>query len=283
MYMMKRSNGFLLLDDEKMISFRDFSNSYWFILNNVKYFFKKCDTLNTCYSELFFSELAKCLLIPTVSYDLAIYSGMYGVISKNFNTNCAKEVYLEEILKKFYNEVIVNNQDDFINEMFLENTHNLDDIWLALDYYYADKDVVKNLMEQIVDSFILQICTGNRDMHYKNLVILEDEEIHLAPNFDYGLCGHVVFEEGVRENYNLQVSPLVFSLKNTPKVTILDFFNLSSSEYKERFIEKVNLMPDGSFIIENIERRIGVSIHSEIKESLLCKYEKIRDWRPQGV
>ena len=52
---------------------------------------------------------------------------------------------------------------------------------MAFEYYYKDRkdksSLVSHLMSQIVKSFVLQIITGNVDLHYQNLVLL-DGQLH---------------------------------------------------------------------------------------------------------
>lgn len=221
-------------------------------------------------------QVAHHLQIPTVHYDLAKFGSMTGVLTESFNPSLLQEVYLKDILEKFYDEVVCLNLKDYPNGYFLENIFNLEDLWSALDYYYRERKdkatIVNNLMNQIVDSFLLQLCTENIDLHFLNLVVLDGENPMLAPNFDYGQCGMVLYDSTI---YNLQVSPLLQD--NDAQTTILEFLGLSSLEFRERLQEKVNLMPDFFAVCHSIEQNTGVEIPPDIQEALILRYKNSKE------
>ncbi len=272
---MERKNGFCILDFHKIIRTiprNQEGNIYVFLLDGKEYFFKECEE-KECYVELFCEQVARFLGISTVHYDLARMENMTGVFSEGFNPNHCMETSLKEILEIFYHDVVCNYTDDFSHAFFVENTFNLENIWEALDYYFRDyKDkniVVSRIMKQLVDSFILQICTGNSDLHYLNLTVLNEEEPILAPNYDYEKCDSVLSS---LNTYTLQVSPLRFFSKNDGITTILKFLQFSSCEYKEYFLKKVSLMPSPFEIFSKIEDQLLIPIPSFIKEILSSKY-----------
>ncbi len=159
---MLRKNGYLVLDDEKEIKKNqdDFAKVHWFFVDGQELMFKSGVSEYVCFAELFGEQVALSLKIPTVSYDLAMYRGVRGVLSPNYNPLHVKEIPLEVILQKYYDEVICENFEQFPNEMFLQNVHNLEDIWWALEYSYKEHanktKIVEHLMHQIVESYILQ-------------------------------------------------------------------------------------------------------------------------------
>ncbi len=276
---MERSKGYLILDNEKIIREEKCSiSSFWFLINGKEYMCKMVGDEYFCYVELFYQYVSLALGIPTVRYDLAKFSSVIGVLTETYNPQHYKEISLESILSLFYNEVIVNNQEFFPREIFLENTQNLEDIWLAFLYYYRNRlektEIVKHLMKEVVDSFILQICTGDIDKHYNNLFLLDCDKPVLALNFDYGWCGQVDFYS--KCSYNLQVFPLTFSNLNDARTTILDFLNYSSDEFVFYFISKVNLMPSVGKIFEKIENQTGVEVPLYVREMLIAGYGPLK-------
>lgn len=275
---MERKNGYLILDNQKMFYKENQAvGCFWYLIDGKQYMFKSCEPL-FCYMELFYEQVARHIQISTVHYDLAKSGLMTGVLTESFNPNLMKEVYLKDILEKFYNEVVCLNTQDYPHVYFVENTYNLEDLWSALDYYYLDREdkasIVSHLMNQIVDSFLLQICTENIDLHYMNLVVLDGESPTLAPNFDYGQCGFVFHDAGT---YHLQVSPLSFSETNNAQSIILEFLGLSSLEFRELLQEKVNLMPDFMDVCHIIEQNTGTNIPKDIQENLLFYYKDSKE------
>ena len=51
---------------------------------------------------------------------------------------------------------------------FIDKKNNLYDIWYALDIYYKDSEITKQLMEEIINIFIFYILIGNIDRHLLN-------------------------------------------------------------------------------------------------------------------
>jgi len=272
---MIRKDGYFVLDGQKSF-FKDnpYIGCVWFHIEQKEYMFKYCGA-KFCYNELFYERVARALNIPTVHYDLAKLRKETGVITESFNPNHCKEVSLKEILEKFYDEVVISNITDFPNAFFIENTFNLEDVWQALVYYYRDYDkskqnrIVSKLMSQLVDSFILQICTGNPDMHFLNVVVLDGEEPELAPNFDYGRGGSIFSDDSM---YVFQVAPLRFSDHNSAKTTIQAFLGTSSEEFRQHFIDKVSLMPSFDSVISSIEMQTEVPVPNDVKEFLFTRY-----------
>ena len=140
-------------------------------------------------------------------------------------------------MKEYYENVITKNIDLFPNEIFIENAFNLEDVWWALEYHYHEnknkEQIIKNLMNQLVDSFILQILTFNSDLNFENLIILEDENPVLAANLDYGKGGLVDFEFPIY-NYFFSVVPFDMKEKKDAKRIIQDFINLSDLTFVKK-------------------------------------------------
>lgn len=279
-----RENGFLLLD-EKIIKIKKKKKNgthygFWISYNQEEYYFKT-GTEYELYMELFCEEIANLLMIPTASYDLAKLNGREGVISKNINPKNKKEITIYKILEEYYENVITKNINLFPDEIFIENTFNLEDVWWALEYHYRNnknkEQIVKNLMNQIVDSFILQVLTFNSDLNFENMMILESENPVLAANIDYGRGGLIDLKLPVH-NYFFSVIPFNMKEKKDAKEIIQDFINLSDSIFIMKLEKCVSILNPNSLrkALKNIETKTNYLIPDHIKEYLYYGfYEKI--------
>ena len=119
-------------------------------------------------------------------------------------------------------------------------------------------------MKDIIDSFILQFLTGNRDLNLSNLVIIEDDIPFLAPNHDYSIQDINNYSE---LNYALEVEP-------KSKESILDnFLNTSSDYYINYFKEKIMAMPKIETIFLRVELKAKKKIPTNIKLRYMRWYE----------
>ena len=265
---MKYIDGYVNLDNEKMIKDPNpkkikygMNESFWFMINDEEYFYKECLELEEAYMEMFASIIAKCVDIKTVKYDIAIFHNHIGVVSKNYNEKHLKEKALQEIINNFYKKVIEKNKE---YNYQLKDLYNLEMIWDALRYQYQDNEIVLKLMKDIIDSFILQFLTGNRDLNLSNLVIIEDDIPYLAPNHDYSIQDINNYSE---LNYALEVEP-------KSKESILDnFLNTSSDYYINYFKEKIMAMPKIETIFLRVELKAKKKIPTNIKLRYMRWYE----------
>jgi len=269
---MKRENGYIVLEQARKISRIGSHDVYFAYVDGNMYYFKKGTAVEN-YTNVFCSLLANHLDIPSVSYDLAKYKKVCGTISEDFNPNQSDVYYLHDILKKYYTEVVKKYSRLFSLEKNFKSLYNLEVIWWALDYFYSDhKDkekIVQSLMDDIVNSFILQIVLGNSDMHFFNLCILGKKDPVLAKNFDYDKCFLADFDN-LDYNYELQVS----SDKKTLacESTIKSFLSFSDFSFVERLRSKVLKMPSFSSLVLEVEEKTGEKVPREVYYFLASGY-----------
>lgn len=273
---MKRENGFFILDSSLEILEENEKGYPWFFIQGSKQMFKPVSLLWDAYQELFGEEIAKSLKITTVHYDLAQYKEDIGVLTDNFNPSNEECFPLDKVLLKFYRDVIWNHPSLFIEEQLYTKTYNLETIWMALLHFYKNNalrdSIVERIMNQIVDSFILQICLGNPDMHEQNLFLINGKCPCLAPNFDYIQSGYVNLVEN-SGFYNLQVTPNHEVTKDKPIETIRSFLSLSSSEIQKYFYEKISMMPTCDELFFKVEQRTCYPIPKEVQDHFKMYYE----------
>ncbi len=167
-------------------------NKFWF--NNYEYLFKETysDSYED-YAELIASELANFLNISCASYDLAIYNGKKGVITKNFvneddgnelisGTEIINEVYqkyvcpIKAICQKYYDivssmqstknilkELMLLYKNSLINSKVLEqvNINNIDNLDDSLvEHYLNEFNVIMNDLNEMYEEDFTGLSNG---------------------------------------------------------------------------------------------------------------------------
>ena len=249
--------------------------------------FKEQSNLYTCYSELFSEEIAKILDFETAHYDLAVFNGYQGVISYNFLKN--EENYLSgfDVLNEYFEEKIFMDQkmasmynidldNDTIDEAF-DKLNNLDSIWSIIEEKYKDdphkRQIVFNIMDKVVDKLMFDILTVNVDDHSDNWALIDNR---LAPLFDneriINMHNKEKNEERVKKGLNDKELLMTVdgSGINKPLEVLKYFLKISSSEYKERFENKLNKLETNlEYIPINIEKRTMCEIPDAVKTYFL--------------
>jgi len=275
---MERKNGYLILDNEKIVRKIPRNTTgfvFEFLIHGEEHYFKPCEEAHALL-EVFCSYVANRIEIPSVFYDIAIYQNQLGVLSKTYNPNHEKEISIRDLLVSYYINVIVEDEDLLKDVSDFDNLYNLDDIWNALDFHYKNREdkniVVARLMREIMDSFLLQIILGNRDMHFTQLIILDGEYPHLTLNHDYGEACLVNIQNNFYP-YALQVTMKDTSSKVQPKFTIFELLTSSDEIFIEYFKEKLNLLPSSEEVLLEMNRKLDILV-SKDKISFFLKHYK---------
>lgn len=105
---MERKDGFLVIDDFDRIEKEYYKGRHcvgWFTDGQNDFLFKKYDynTILNCYRELVYAKLATKLGMKNVGYDLAIYRGVYGVITKNCTSY--ETISMEQIINNYQKKI----------------------------------------------------------------------------------------------------------------------------------------------------------------------------------
>ena len=240
------------------------------------------------YAELFAEEISKILDIPTAHYDLAIFRGKKGVISYSFikeydtyypGTDILLDFYEQNLeddpeKRKLYN---INNRDSI--ERMLDKLNNLEDIWSILEDRFKNnynKDIIiPRIIHGLVNKLIFDILTVNVDDHTENWGVLDDNELGkiLAPQFDNARILNLhrnILVERFASKSPLQDKELDLTVDNSSVRKPLDvlkrFLDISSSEYRDLVIDKVNKLQEGiDSIPEIIEKRTEYPMPSYLK------------------
>ena len=282
---MERKDGYIVLDNyknvEHIVNESTGRNIYFFNIDNNSYVFKPTKYR---YNELFAYVCSKELGLESIEYDLAIYKGFKGVISKNYKKEGAKYIKGREILHAFYYDnpeflklLGIENtlNSDFCDAINLQKINSLETIWIALEYYYDNIDV-SNIMDKLVDLFIFSLLVNDFDKHSSNWEIEEyNNNISLVPIYD----NERAFLE-CDEILNLHVSTDDFE-KDPYRGSLEEFIKKSDRTYIDRLVNYYNIIySEGKFdeIINSIEEYTHTLVPKDIKEQLDMMYYSIKSY-----
>ncbi len=253
---LKRANPTVNIEKNNGVSQFVFS----FIFNGEKYYFKY-DSFASPYNELLAYFVANDLNISSVPYDLAKVGNFRGVISKDFKVVDAKYIQGAELLKQFY--------DDPKYWQY----NNLEDIWDCLEEYYRNitnhREIIKELMYQLVKMFVFDILTGQVDRHGHNWGIVEytNGKIELQPIIDNSRI--------FMDRPDLLVIQMNANKNNIFMADSLEYYlDVSSKEFRDLFKDSLWVISEENLvsIFSRIERQTNAKIPDEIKENYRLKF-----------
>lgn len=255
----RNENGFIDISNLKSNSK---FYSFWFEYDGIKYYFKKRRSSLDVYNELIAEELAKDFDILSAHYDLAIYNGNKGVISKNFISENDKYIPMKDIL--------INHHEKLCK---VDKLNNLEDIWETLEDRYKNEEIVEKLMNQLVDIFMFDSLIGNYDRHVSNLGIIENKNgVNFAPLFDNEKILSDSILNGV---YSLGVDRDDYYLKILKENFLIKFFRVSIPEYIEYYKSKLWIISDENIdkVLKRVEDRTNSMINENLKQKIRDKFE----------
>lgn len=241
--LMKRENGFILLDDYQgqVISSAGHNQVICFTIDRENWYFKETEKANL-YKDLFCSFICSSLNIAYVEYLLAKYKDKIGHLSHDYKKTHEKEVTLYDVLIDYYYSYAVE-LDEYQDLKSFDELYNFQDVLKAFEYRYRshkNKEIIlQRLEKELLDAFLLQIFLGNPDMHYKNLGVLESEEdVRLTPNYDFERAFYVSIDNDL---FPYALKWRRSEEKQIPGETILEF--MKDTKYQEYFFYKISLLP----------------------------------------
>jgi len=296
---MKRINGFLNIDSYFIKNYKKkyvnefvkkVSDIHYIItINGRNYYFKK---LKNPYTELLAYEVAAFLGLKSVSYDLAIFQNMYGVISEDFKDKNCKYVSGQDILFEYsrsprcmtYLENMGLEQtevNDYPNNApYSYNINNLEIIWQAIEYKYKQLGInidMEKIMNDLILIFIFNILVMQNDGMSQNWV-LEESAYGVNVGLLYDNAEAFKFVEG---KYSPQCNfSTNFNDVGLGTYAILEeFLKISDKVYVDLFKEKFNMLTEDVFLklIQRAEYKIECSIPNEIKTYYLEMFRANRE------
>ena len=254
-------------DDVKILQQQTSVKEYF--CNDGGIIYKPQTDLYECYVEVIMYNLAKLLNIDCAYYDLGFDSDTIGNITIDFKKENYNYYSLTNIIDdytKFY-----KGRHSSIEVMVY--TINLENIWDALysKYYSLDnyEEIVKKLMDQLVEIFCFDLLTINNDRNPNNLIIAESKDltnISFAPIFDNSLS--LNYSKTSRMGVEID-------WQEYDHFTLLaKFLSASSIEYLEKFksmYKKLDISLLKSAIIAT-EQQINGRLPNKIKEQLVHNF-----------
>lgn len=143
-------------------------NKKWFLIDDDEYLFKGSSGPFEEIKEIINELISSQLNILTAEYDLAIYRGAKGVITKDFSNGKHIKTMLSLLCE------INNLRNDLYTYI------------LALYTKGLNEEYIKRNLKIWLYNHILDIFTCQRDRHFKNIAIFNDD---LMPTPRYDSCG----------------------------------------------------------------------------------------------
>jgi len=233
---------------------------------------------NISYIELILEELARDFGIPQAHYDLATLNNKKGNITKYFKKKDCKYLLGEDLLIEYVENGLKISKDNFsIWESAILSHNSLEGIWRALDYHYHHlknhEEVVEKLMDRLVDIFIFDILTQQKDRHSCNWGIVESEDsIDIQPLYDNEFAFDTIKElpplvaESLKEEELFCFQYYDHSIEEA----LLEFLEVSGDEYLEKLQNKIPLIQKENItsVIDRVEERIGCEIPQFMKSHI---------------
>lgn len=222
-------------------------NSFSFIFNGKRYFFKELKNTNQCYNELIGYELARDFGLLAVPYDLASYDGFCGYISENYLRD--GYVYLEDILKKYYSNTRYKN--------------NLNDAVIAISNVYSE-EFANNIRFDLIKLLMFDIIIGNYDRHDKNIIIDEKHaRLGVVPDNEMMLSSDAMYNQ----YYG-------FKMFDGDRNTLDNLLSYLDEDGLRFFMSKIQIISNENIesVMKRVETKIGRPMIAPLKQELNKKF-----------
>lgn len=170
-------------------------SKFWYVNQDDEYLFKSVtsstgERLGEDWAEKIACELAELLSLPHAHYELAIYKGVRGVITKNFiNKNLAQrsESFTtgNELLQEHVLQLGVENP----NIQYVEHVYKvMNDKIEGKPLGFSSLSNIKTASDFFVGYLMFDALISNQDRHNENwgMIITSKGDTHLAPSYDHG-------------------------------------------------------------------------------------------------
>ena len=182
--MVRNEQGFVILDDSKEIQNNLINKGRkaktWLSFEGNSYLFKTDASNYEIWAELLSYELGKQCKLDMAEYDLGIYKGQYGVISKNF-LNQDEFIMSGEVMLEFAQKIMYDNNKDKVTNSIEDIIGLLKKLSAILENKYSNDKIVEPLIKMwAFDGLIME-----SDRNPSNWSIIEkNNEFRLSPMYD---------------------------------------------------------------------------------------------------
>lgn len=281
-------SNFKFSDDEQLGSKRKF----WVVdENNNEYLFKSIVSLDKFrtkqkregedWAEKITSELADALQLPSAEYDLAIYRGERGVISKNFLTNLNTEPFQENVSNLILgNELIENRKIQYKYQPISRVNGVMRQIIKNKPLQHKSFKHIKTANHFFTGYLMFDVLISNQDRHSENWGLIQTSSgtYHLSPSFDHAASlgrsektekrKRILYGTDPRVNMESYVTKAKsFFSRAHIRCTLMEAFLYFAKKHKNSAIawgEKLNEI--NSNTITNIVTRVPNSIMSDLEK-----------------
>lgn len=169
----RNKNGYIILDnvDKKVLPMAVYgsrNNKKWFFIDDERYLFKgnsgPLEEIKEIMNELISNQLS----ILSAQYDVAVYRGVKGVITRDFSNGKEFKTMLS----------LLCEANNLKNDLYT--------YVLALYNKGLEEEYIIRNLRIWIHNHILDIFTCQRDRHFKNIAIFSDD---LMPTPRYDSCG----------------------------------------------------------------------------------------------
>lgn len=252
---------------------------YLLVMGSDRYYFKETAL---SYNEAIASRVAKFLNIKSVGYDLAMFNGLYGVISLNYKNPENNYVSGTDILDDYYKA-----DKKTVVQMGLTNSwkerytgpqyvymNNLEIIWQALENKYSKNPNVNvgDLLNDLIIQYLFSLLTGQGDRISYNWEIEESEgKVSVVPLYDN--------ETAFLEASTVSMSTNFNDVDKTVEESLREFLTISSGEYVNVFLKMFDALTIEQFIsiIDDFEKEIGTSMPADKKAYIINNFTNNRN------
>lgn len=303
------------------------TSKFWFAFQGEEYLFKEMDEAGVL-GELLSFKLTKIMNIPCADYRACTINGSLGVITKKVYRKDETLVLGAQIIQEYLNKMFPGKnifdllQDKSFREQYsipdnildiapkirlkylFNDFNNLEQLW-RISYNYFDKNTsnIHMLMNYLIETFLFDIFTIQRDRHIENWGIIKNANnlYRVSPLYDnamgFGLTHdttrrinkvlnnrHLIGEDNEYEFREIfySKSALLGCLEDDNKhqrnnIEMLKrFLEISDSCYVDMFyyfkeeLSKVDILK----LVQEIEEENGLIFSARLKEYISFVYYK---------
>ena len=233
--MIRNQHGFIILDEaieiENNLVNKGRKPKTWLLFENEEYLFKTNSSNYEIWSELLASELGKQCKIEMAEYDIGIYKGKYGVISKSFLDKNTETILSGENIVEFIQSILYDNNRRKMNNSIKDIFEVLD----VLDRVIRQKYVRKNIKESFIKMWAFDGLIMESDRNPSNWSIIEkNNEFYLSPIYD---CSTMARMNNDINDFilKLKCGYDIESLTNNIKYQLLYDNSLSADDFLDSF------------------------------------------------
>lgn len=261
----RNNKGQIVLDDYIEIEnafTRGRKQKIWLENNGVKYLFKYGASNNEIWAELLTTELARQCGLDVAEYELAIYKGNVGVVTKDFKKDGELIMSGDRFIKSIEQLLEENNINHNLKENSIEN------IMFAVATFNIDERT-NLLFQQILNIWAFDGLVLESDRNSTNWSILKrNNELRFAPIYDCSTMAmlnndisYFVSSARIESDFLKITDQVQYALKlyNNSDGNFLSDFDLLCKKYYEQSkviidsIENINVQ----LAIDNIESKIN--------------------------